>query len=157
MLQKNTCLEIVAKCDSFFQTKLVSFGRWVVFSCHVWEKKQNRTLRFVNKSLKMHLKNGIKCNGTWRLLYVLLDPWSCGNITTDTTMASFVHLKRFLVLWKYYYRYDHGVFCMPYLIPGLMVILLEIRPWRLLYVLRGSWSYGNITRDKTMASFVCPT
>ena len=35
-----------------------------------------------------------------------------------------------------------------------MVILLEIRPWRLLYILRGSWSYGNITRDKTMASFV---
>ena len=93
----------------------------------------------------------------WRLLYALLDPWSCGNITTDTTMASFVHLKRFLVLWKYYYRYDHGVFCMPYLIPGLMVILLEIRPWCLLYVVRGSWSYGNITRDKTMASFVCPT
>jgi hypothetical protein len=29
----------------------------------------------------------------------LLDPWSYGNITTDTTMASFVHLKRFLVLW----------------------------------------------------------
>jgi sRNA-binding regulator protein Hfq len=28
------------------------------------EKKQNRTLRFVNKSLKMHLKNGIKLNGT---------------------------------------------------------------------------------------------
>ena len=27
-------------------------------------KKQNRTLRFVNKSLKMHLKNGIKLNGT---------------------------------------------------------------------------------------------
>jgi hypothetical protein len=49
---------------SFFQTKLVSFGRWVVFSCHVWEKKQNRTLRFVNKSLKMHLKNGLKLNGT---------------------------------------------------------------------------------------------
>jgi hypothetical protein len=43
------------------------------------------------------------------------------------------------------------------LIPGLMEILLEIRPWRLLYVLRGPWSYGNITRDTTMASFVCPT
>jgi hypothetical protein len=40
------------------------------------------------------------------------------------------------------------------LIPGLMEILLQIRPWRLLYILRGSWSYGNITRDKTMASFV---
>ena len=31
-------LGIVANCDSFFQTKLVSFGRWVVFSCHVWKK-----------------------------------------------------------------------------------------------------------------------
>ncbi|CAC9619648.1 hypothetical protein [uncultured Gammaproteobacteria bacterium] len=28
------------------------------------EKNQNRTLRFVNKSLKMHLKNGITLNGT---------------------------------------------------------------------------------------------
>jgi hypothetical protein len=27
-------------------------------------KNQNRTLRFVNKSLKMHLKNGITLNGT---------------------------------------------------------------------------------------------
>ena len=64
------------------------------------------------------------------------------------------------------------------LVPGLMEMLLEIGPWRLLYallgpwsygnittdttmaslyVLRGSGSYGNITRDKTMASFVCPT
>ena len=56
---------IISKCDSFFQTKLVSFGRWVVFSCHVWKKKQNRTLRFVNKSLKMHLKNGIKLNSVF--------------------------------------------------------------------------------------------
>ena len=93
----------------------------------------------------------------WRLLYALLDPWSYVNITTYTTMASFVRLKSFLVLWKYYYRYDHGVFCMPYLIPDLMEILLQIRPWRLLYILIGSWSYGNITTDKTMASFVCPT
>jgi hypothetical protein len=93
----------------------------------------------------------------WRLLYILIGSWSYGNITTDKTMASFVHLKRFLVLWKYYYRYDHGVFCMPYLIPDLMEILLQIRQWRLLYILRGSWSYGNITTDKTMASFVCPT
>jgi hypothetical protein len=38
-----------------------------------------------------------------------------------------------------------------------MEILLETRPWRLLYVLKGPWSYGNMTRDKTMASFVCPT
>ena len=50
--------------SQFFQTKLVSFGRWVVLSSLVWKKKQNRTLRFVNKSLKMHLKNGIKLNGT---------------------------------------------------------------------------------------------
>jgi hypothetical protein len=41
---------------------------------------------------------------------------------------------------------------MPYLITGLMEILLETRPWRLLYALLGPWSYGNITRDKTMAS-----
>jgi len=27
------------KMSQFFQTKLVSFGRWVVFSCHVWKKK----------------------------------------------------------------------------------------------------------------------
>jgi hypothetical protein len=40
---------------------------------------------------------------------------------------------------------------MPYLVPGLIETLLEIRPWRLLYVLRGSWPYSNITRDKTMA------
>jgi hypothetical protein len=47
---------------------------------------------------------------------------------------------------------NHGVFFMPYLVPGLMGMLLEIRPWCLLYVLKGSWSYGNIARDKTMAS-----
>ena len=62
-----------------------------------------------------------------------------------------------LVLWKYYMREDHGVFCMPFLVPGLMEILLERRPWRLLYALLGPWSYGNITREKTMASFVCPS
>ena len=33
-------LGIISKCDSFFQTKLVSFGRWVVFSCHVWKKNK---------------------------------------------------------------------------------------------------------------------
>ena len=33
-------LGIVAKCDSFFQMKLVSFGRWVVFSCLVWKKNK---------------------------------------------------------------------------------------------------------------------
>jgi transposase len=36
----------------------------------------------------------------WRLLYALLGPWSYENITRDTTMASFVRLKRFLVFWK---------------------------------------------------------
>ena len=67
--QKVTCscydLGVVSKCDSFFKTKLVLFGMWVVFSCHVWKKKQNRTFRFVNKSLKMHLKNGIKLNSVF--------------------------------------------------------------------------------------------
>ena len=72
----------------------------------------------------------------WRLLYALLGPWSNGNITRDTTMASFVRLKKFLIL---------------------MVILLEIRPWRLLYALLDPWSYGNITTDKILASFVFPT
>ena len=38
--------------------------------------------------------------------------------------------------------------------PRLMEMLLEIRPWRLLYALLGPWSYGNITRDMTMTSFV---
>ena len=38
-----------------------------------------------------------------------------------------------------------------------MEILLERKPWRLLYALLGPWSYGNITWQKTMASFVCPT
>jgi len=38
----------------------------------------------------------------WRLLYALLGPWSYGNITWEKTMASFVCLKRFLVLWKHY-------------------------------------------------------
>ena len=90
----------------------------------------------------------------WRLSYALLDPWSHGNITRENTMASFVRLNRFLVLWRYYQREDHGVFCMPYLIPGLMEILIERRSWRLLYVLLDHWSYGNITRDKTLASFV---
>jgi hypothetical protein len=33
------CLGIVAHCPSFFQTKLVSFGRWVVLSSLVWKKK----------------------------------------------------------------------------------------------------------------------
>ena len=33
-----------------------------------------------------------------------------------------------------------------------MEILLERRPWRLLYALLDHWSYGNITREKTMAS-----
>ena len=61
---RRECLGIVAHCRSFFQTKLVSFGRWVVLSSLVWKKNQNRTLRFVNKSLKMYLKNGIKLNGT---------------------------------------------------------------------------------------------
>ena len=50
--------------------------------------------------------------------------------------------------------YDHGeykhkhsriVFCIPYLITGLMEILLERRPWRILYALLGPWSYENIT------------
>ena len=36
---------------------------------------------------------------------------------------------------------------MPYLITGLMEILLDIRPWPLLYGLKSSWSYGNITRE----------
>ena len=31
-------LGIVAHCRSFFQTKLVSFGRWVVLSSLVWKK-----------------------------------------------------------------------------------------------------------------------
>ena len=43
---------------------------------------------------------------------------------------------------------------MPYLITGLMEILLETRHWRLLYALLAPWSYGNITRDKTMASCI---
>jgi hypothetical protein len=38
-----------------------------------------------------------------------------------------------------------------------MVILLEIRPWRLLYALLDPWSYANITTDKILASFVFPT
>jgi hypothetical protein len=33
-------LGIVAKCDSFFQTKIASFGRWVVFSYLVSKKTQ---------------------------------------------------------------------------------------------------------------------
>ena len=37
-IKRKKNLGIVSKCDSFFQTKLVSFGRWVVFSCHVWKK-----------------------------------------------------------------------------------------------------------------------
>jgi hypothetical protein len=49
------------------------------FQLSCLEKKQNRTLRFVNKSLKMHLKNGIKLNGTsfWFLssLYIVLKNW----------------------------------------------------------------------------------
>jgi hypothetical protein len=36
----------------------------------------------------------------WRRLYALLGPLSYENITRDTTMASFVRLKRFLVFWK---------------------------------------------------------
>jgi hypothetical protein len=34
-----------------------------------------------------------------------------------------------------------------------MAILPEIRPWRLLYVLRGSWVDGNITREKPWRLF----
>ena len=81
-------------------------------------------------------------------------------------MTSFVCPTWSLVLWTYYLREDHDVFCMPYLVPGLMEILLERkswrllyallgpglmeillerRPWRLLYALLGPWSYGNIT------------
>jgi hypothetical protein len=41
--------------------------------------------------------------------------------------------------------------------PRIMEMLLEIRPWRLLYALLGPWSYGNITTDKILASFVFPT
>jgi hypothetical protein len=93
----------------------------------------------------------------WGLLYALLGPWSYGNITREKTMASFVCPYWSLVLWKYYLRYDHGVFCMSFLVPGLMEILLDIRPWRLLYALLGHWSYGNITWEKTMAFFVCPS
>jgi predicted RNA-binding Zn-ribbon protein involved in translation (DUF1610 family) len=93
----------------------------------------------------------------WRLLYVLLVPWSYGNITWEKTMASFVCPTWFLVLWKYYLREDHDVLWMPYLVPGLMEILLERRPWRLLYAVLGPWSYGNITWEKTMASFACPS
>jgi hypothetical protein len=81
----------------------------------------------------------------WRLLYALLGPWSYGNNTREKTMASFVCPSWALVLWKYYLREDHGVFCMPFVVPGLMEILLEKKPWCLLYALLGPWSYGNIT------------
>jgi hypothetical protein len=60
----------------------------------------------------------------WRLLYALLDLWSYGNITREKTMASFVCPTWYLVLWKYYLKEDHGVFCMPFLVTDLMEILL---------------------------------
>jgi hypothetical protein len=90
-------------------------------------------------------------------LYDLLGSWCYRNITWEKTMTSFVCPSWSLVFWKYYLRENHGVFCMSYLVPGLMEILLEIRPWRLLYALLGPWSYGNITWEKTMTSFVCRT
>jgi hypothetical protein len=93
----------------------------------------------------------------WRLLYTVLGTWSYGNITWKKTLASFVCPTWSLVLWKYYLREDHGAFGMPYLVPGLMEILHERRPWRLLYALLDHCSYGNITREMSMASFVYPS
>ena len=39
-LIRGVVLGIVAHCHSFFQTKLVSFGRWVVLSSLVWKKNK---------------------------------------------------------------------------------------------------------------------
>jgi hypothetical protein len=64
----------------------------------------------------------------WCLLYALFGPWSYGNITGGKTMAHFVCPTWSLVLWKYYMREDHGVFCMTFLVPDVIEILLERRP-----------------------------
>ena len=53
------------------------------------------------------------------------------NTNINILELSFVFPTWSLILWKYYLRENLGVFCMPYLVPGLMEILLEGRPWRI--------------------------
>jgi hypothetical protein len=67
----------------FFSNE-VSFVWWVGgFQLSRLKKKQNRTLRFVSKSLKMHLKNGIKLNWLLSLVKTCLIHYSfILNLTT---------------------------------------------------------------------------
>jgi hypothetical protein len=72
-----------SKCDSFFQTKLVSFGRWVVFSCHVWKKNQNRTLRFINKSLKKIFVKFRNSKTNTDILFPIKEPFRAEQLTKN--------------------------------------------------------------------------